>query len=1063
MVVKMTESRKNRSKCLLVLICILFGLFIVILPSCGQIDDKNASSDDLPSIVDNSLSGQIVSEMETSLSSSSASTLSIGETSQSENQNSQNPEILYSTSDVTLTSSQIESITNTAFFAVKNYGYADSTDLIAIIPLIVQGAESKLSDLGISSESDKTTIINTIVKSVILSMSGRDQYLNDSSAESGLTAKETLLNNITETAISYLDEAGISSDITGCLGSIVANIVGSLDDAGLVSTELEGVISTISAGAVGSLDNISGVSIDNLSDMVSQVAFSATGALGNISMTDYDSDDLSGMVNKITAGATGALGNISMSGYDSDDLSTMVSKITEGATGAIGNISMTGYDSDDLSGMVSQITAGATGALDDISMDGYDSDDLGDMVEKITAGATLGLDDLSMDGYDSDDVSGMVTQITAGATSGLGSITMDGFDSDDISGLQTRIKSGAMDNLENLNIDGFVADSVQTEIDSAVDTAIQENNTDPKAITAFSFTAGANAALSADLATTISGTSITATTPFGTSVTALVATFTTNGVSVTIGGTAQVSGTTANNFTSAVTYTVTAADGSTQDYMVTLTVAANEAKAITTFSFTDATNTALSADVTATISGTNITATVPSGTDVTALIATFTTTGESVSISSIVQVSGTTANDFSSVVTYTVTAADSTTQEFSVAVSITPQYGFTVSSISGNITESGGTATFNVRLLSQPTHDVTIDVSSNDTSEGTVLPSNLTFTSINWNTYQQVTVSGVDDSLIDGNKSLLIQLAIANSTDSNFNGLNPDDVTVINVNDDYESIPDTGQTTSYTATVGEDHDYLINAPSYTDNGNDTINDNITGLVWEKKTVTNKDTIYVWAGEAYCNDLTIGGITDWRLPTIRELVRIANFGAYNPAINSAFTNAASSHYWSSTVKLVNTVDRWLVNFLDGGSGFTSLVNSKHVRCVYGDTENITSRFVDNGDSTITDVISGLIWQKDSSDNGSWEEAISYCENLTLGSQSNWRIPNVKELESIVDYTKKSPSIDATFFLNTPSTTLTWASTTHANGTVEAWGVLFSFGTCQISNKSSNHRIRCVRSN
>ena len=165
MVITMNETQNKHSRCLLVIICILLGLCIILLPSCGQtlMDDENADSEDLPSIVDNSLSGQIVSEMETSLSSSSASTLSISESNQSENRKSQNTEISYATSSVTLTSSQIESITNTAFFAVKNDGYSDSTDLITITPLIVQGAEGKLSDLGISSESDKTTIINLIV------------------------------------------------------------------------------------------------------------------------------------------------------------------------------------------------------------------------------------------------------------------------------------------------------------------------------------------------------------------------------------------------------------------------------------------------------------------------------------------------------------------------------------------------------------------------------------------------------------------------------------------------------------------------------------------------------------------------------------------------------------------------------------------------------------------------------------------------------------------------------------------------------------------------------------
>jgi formylglycine-generating enzyme len=103
----------------------------------------------------------------------------------------------------------------------------------------------------------------------------------------------------------------------------------------------------------------------------------------------------------------------------------------------------------------------------------------------------------------------------------------------------------------------------------------------------------------------------------------------------------------------------------------TTTSELNDAKEITAFSFTDATNSALSSDVTATISGTNITAAVPFGTDVTALVAAFTITGPSVTVESATQVSGTTTNDFSSAVTYTVTAVDSSTEDYVVSVTVT--------------------------------------------------------------------------------------------------------------------------------------------------------------------------------------------------------------------------------------------------------------------------------------------------------------------------------------------------------------------------------------------------------
>ncbi len=98
--------------------------------------------------------------------------------------------------------------------------------------------------------------------------------------------------------------------------------------------------------------------------------------------------------------------------------------------------------------------------------------------------------------------------------------------------------------------------------------------TSEKSITAFSFKASANSGLAGDVSGTISGTNISLTLPDGTIVTGLVASFTAIGESVAVGGTAQVSGTTANDFSSPVVYTVTAADGSTQDYTVSVTIEA---------------------------------------------------------------------------------------------------------------------------------------------------------------------------------------------------------------------------------------------------------------------------------------------------------------------------------------------------------------------------------------------------------------------------------------------------------------------------------------------------------
>ena len=222
-----------------------------------------------------------------------------------------------------------------------------------------------------------------------------------------------------------------------------------------------------------------------------------------------------------------------------------------------------------------------------------------------------------------------------------------------------------------------------------------------KALTAFAFPSALNssAGLSSDVTATIIGTEITATVPFGTDVTALIAAFSITGASVNVDGTIQVSGVTANDFTNVVVYTVTAADGSTQAYNLTITIAASPAKDLTAFGFPSALNgdAGITSDVIATITGTDIAATVPFGTDVTTLIAAFSTTGASVTVDGTLQISSMTANNFTNVVVYTVTAADASTQDYTVTVTVEE-------SVTGLVT-SGLEAHYDAQTLSSITAD----------------------------------------------------------------------------------------------------------------------------------------------------------------------------------------------------------------------------------------------------------------------------------------------------------------------------------------------------------------------
>jgi alpha-tubulin suppressor-like RCC1 family protein len=234
-----------------------------------------------------------------------------------------------------------------------------------------------------------------------------------------------------------------------------------------------------------------------------------------------------------------------------------------------------------------------------------------------------------------------------------------------------------------------------------------------KNLTSFAFLSANNPALSANVTATITGTAIAATVPFGTNVTALKATFATTGMTVAVSGTTQVSGVTPNNFTSPVTYRVTAADGSTKDYVVTITVAFGGAKDLTAFSFRSVDNAGLASDVTASIVGTSITATVPSGTNVTALKATFSTSGVMVMVGATQQLSGMTANDFTSPVIYRVVAQDSSTQDYTVTITVAPSGAKSITSFVLRAVDNAALAFDAVGLVEGNHVDVTVPRGTN--------------------------------------------------------------------------------------------------------------------------------------------------------------------------------------------------------------------------------------------------------------------------------------------------------------------------------------------------------------
>jgi hypothetical protein len=283
-------------------------------------------------------------------------------------------------------------------------------------------------------------------------------------------------------------------------------------------------------------------------------------------------------------------------------------------------------------------------------------------------------------------------------------------------------------------------------------------------------------------------------------------------------------------------------------------------------------------------------------------------------------------------------------------------------------------------------------------------------------------------------------------------------------------LPDTGQTQSYTTTFGEDHDYLINMPSFTNNNNLTITDNVTGLMWQKgdggeMTIENAIT--------YCDNLVLGGYSDWRLPISIEAFSILNHQNSNPAINTTyFTLTAAEYWWTSVFELNSTTKVWCTNAGGGignhpktetiSAGGTKKFHARAVRNVTIPT-TITNHFTDNGDGTITDNLTQLVWQKTpNTETFIWDRALVYAEGLTIGTSSDWRLPNIKELQSINNELATNPSVFGPYFSSVGVHNY-WSSTTLPNQTLNAWYWNTQFGITTYNLKTNPNYVLCVRGN
>ena len=284
------------------------------------------------------------------------------------------------------------------------------------------------------------------------------------------------------------------------------------------------------------------------------------------------------------------------------------------------------------------------------------------------------------------------------------------------------------------------------------------------------------------------------------------------------------------------------------------------------------------------------------------------------------------------------------------------------------------------------------------------------------------------------------------------------------------ALPDTGQTTNYSSSFGEDSDYTIHPPGYTNNGDGTISDKVTGLMWQQ---TDGGEMTWESATNYPSTLSIGGHSDWRLPTAHELYSLIKHGAINPAMDTNFFGVTTAEYWwTRDVQANNASNIWVVN-AGGGIGnhpkgetiSAGGARRFHARCVRGapapSTNSPMHHFTSNGNATITDTDTGLMWQQgEIPSTTNWESALQYAESNSLAGYSDWRLPNIKELQSINDETLVNPSVDTTYF---PGVTAAryWSSTSMHGTTNEAWFLDCQYGVASYTDKGSNLLVRCVR--
>ena len=302
------------------------------------------------------------------------------------------------------------------------------------------------------------------------------------------------------------------------------------------------------------------------------------------------------------------------------------------------------------------------------------------------------------------------------------------------------------------------------------------------------------------------------------------------------------------------------------------------------------------------------------------------------------------------------------------------------------------------------------------------------------------------------------------------------------------ALPKTGQSVSFAG--GDDAAQLVGTswpnPRFMDNGNGTITDSLTGLIWLKKVDCISGGKNWYDGLAAVNTISNGmcnlsdgsGVGDWRLPNVLELRSLRDLSSNLWITNHGFSNVpALEYYWTSSSLVPDAINNaWSVSLYD--SAVTGAAKSE-VRGIWavrtgsvtpvsplpatGQVASISPRddgalqhgvawpsprFSDNGDGTVGDNLTGLVWLKNANcfSTKTWYDSLSSANTLASGAcgltdgsrTGEWRLPNANELQSLVDISRSSPPLPSGHpFGNVMSEY--WSSSTHVRNSVNGWAL------------------------